>query len=167
MSKEFEKKLFTETEEFFLSRGTKVFYDDVDGINVLVMEYDDDNAPADCNVSVIDLNDDCTAINIMFTLVSASVGKAYDEIESLLPNMNLFLTIGSFGLIKETGYLFFNCSMIVDENADITQTMKLFLSTWEAAYDTARQGIDILLPVINGDVDASGLSEDDVTIIQF
>ena len=36
MSKEFEKKLFDETEAFFSSRGTEVFYDEIEGKNVLV-----------------------------------------------------------------------------------------------------------------------------------
>jgi len=169
VSKEFEKELFDETEAFFSSRGTEVFYDEIEGKNVLVMEYGDDGSPvpADCTVSVIEPDEGCTAVNIMFTLLPGPAAGASDDIEILLPLLNKYLTIGSFGFINETGYLYFSCSFIVDENEEIINTMKLFLSTWEAAFDTSREGLEILLPVINGDVPAGSLTEDEATIIQF
>lgn len=167
MNKEFEKMLFAETEEFFSERGTEVFYDDIDGKKVLVMEFGEENAPADCTVSVIEPDDDITAINIMFTLVSEYPGTVPEDMVRLPAILNKYLTIGNFGFVQDSGYFYFSCSLIVDESADITETMKLFLSTWEVAYNTSAEGLQVIMPVVNGSLAVNALDEDEASIIQF
>ena len=99
MNKEFEKMLFAETKGFFSERGNEVFYDDLEGRKVLVMEFGEENAPADCTVSVIEPDDDITAINIMFTLVSEYPGTAPENMDRLPAVLNKYLTIGNFGFV--------------------------------------------------------------------
>ena len=158
---------FAETEEFFSERGNEVFYDDISGKKVLVIEFGEENAPADCTVSVIEPDDDITAINIMFTLVSEYPGTVPEDMVRLSAILNKYLTIGNFGFVQDSGYFYFSCSLIVDESADINETMKLFLSTWEVAYNTSAEGLQVIIPVVNGRLAVNALDEDEASIIQF
>lgn len=167
MNMEFENKLFAEIEEFFTERGTKVFYDDIEGKKALVMEFGDEGAPEDCTVSLVDIDDNITAVNIMFTIMSGLPDSSSDDMDVLLPYLNKYLTVGNFGLMKDSGYLYFSCAFVVDEFADMLQTMTLLLSMWEIADNTAREGIEVIAPVIGGTVPAVEAANDDSSIIQF
>ena len=167
MNSIFEKSLFSEIEEFFSSRGFTVFNDDIDGKNILVMEPDSDVSFEDCNISVNETDEDITSVNILFTLETELLDDLSDSVDMLLPYLNKYLNIGSFGLVKESGYFYFSYSYIADTKAETEQAMKVFLMTWQIASDTAAEGMDTVRALISRDAELSELLNEDSSIIQF
>lgn len=167
MDRIFEKSLFLEIEEFFSSRGLKVSYEDIDEKRVLVMESDGDEGFEDCNISVGEAEDGIASVNILFSLETGLSAENSDKVDELLGYLNKYLTIGSFGLVKENGYFYFSCSYLADAQAETEQAMKIFLMTWQIASETAEQGAQTVRSMIYGLADVSELMNDDISIIQF
>lgn len=167
MSETFEKELFSEIEEFFSSRGMEIFYDDMDGKRALVMEYGPEIPVEDCSITVGQLNESSTSVYLLFSVAEELSEENRDNADKLLLYLNKFLTVGNFGMIRDIGYFYFNCSFIADTNDSIEQVMKLFLVTWETAFDTAVQGAQTVLPVFRGEIPVNELMNDDISIIQF
>lgn len=167
MDRVFEKNLFSEVENFFSSKGLAISYEDIESKSVLVMEPDGENSFIDCSISTGEIENNITDVTILFSLATDLPAEISDKVDDLLVSLNKYLTVGSFGLIKENGYFYFTCSYLADTQAQTEQTMKVFLMTWQIAADTAVQGLQTVISVINGETDNSVVTSDDISIIQF
>ena len=167
MNSEFQTRLFSETEEFFSSRGLNVLHEDIDGRDILVLEPHSSDTFDDCNISVNETDEQTAAVDMLFTLGAELDSELCDSLDELLLYLNKFLTIGSFGLEREGGYFYFGCSYLADTAAPTEQMMKVFLMTWQIAADTAVQGVGILQSLKGGEVQLSELLNDDTSIIQL
>ncbi len=167
MDRIFEESLFSEIEEFFSSQAMSISYEDIDEKRVLVMESDGDEWFEDCNITVGEAENGIAAVNILFSLETGLSDENPDKVDDLLVFLNKYLTIGSFGLVKENGYFYFSCSYLADAQAETEQAMKIFLMTWQIASKTAAEGEQTVRSVIQGEADVSELMSDDISIIQF
>ncbi len=167
MDRIFEKNLFSEIEEFFSSQGFTISYEEIETSKALVMETDSNEAFEDCSISVGDTDEGIADVNILFSLEVGLSEEDFEKVDDLLMYLNKYLTVGSFGLVKESGFIYFRCSYLADTQAEIEQAMTVFLMTWQIASETAAQGVQTVRSVINGEAQISELMNDDTSIIQF
>ncbi len=167
MNEAWDKELLKELEELLSEAGLEVTREDIAGNDVIVAEYDGENEPEDCNVSVMHLTEDSTEISVMISVMSGLDEKQSDDIAALIPYLNRYLSVGSFGITKQDGYFWFGCSNVIDENTERSKLLKVAAATVDIAYGTAAEAVRIVLPVVNGETPVSELMNDDTSIIQF
>lgn len=167
MKGEWDKELLKAIESVFSDAGLYTATENINGRDVLVIEYDAENAPEDCNISIEQLTENSTVINILISVMSGLNKKQSQDIAALLPYLNKYLTIGSFGLTEQDGYFYFSYSFVIDEQTGIGKLVREVSSALDIATASAEEAVGITAPVINGGKPVSELMTDDISIIQF
>ncbi len=167
MSEAWDKELLDELEEVFSEAGMNAFIDEISGTNAVVVEYDGFNAVEDCNVSVVHPTDDATAVSVLITVRSELGEKASEDIAALLPYLNKYLTVGSFGITRENGYFWFGSTFVIDEDIDRTRLLRIIAANIDICVGTAEEAIALTALMLNGEQSVTELMNEDTAIIQF
>ncbi len=162
-----DKELLKEIEELFSETGVEVYTEEFSGTQVVVAEYEEGETPEDCNVSVMHLTEDSTEISVMISVLSGLDEKQSDDIAALIPYLNRYLSVGSFGIAKQDGYFWFGCSNVIDENTGRSKLLRIIAGMVDIAYNTAAEAAAMILPVVNGEAQVSELMNEDTSIVQF
>ena len=165
MVREWDIRLIKDLEELFADRGASI--EKISGRDVLVMEYEEEEMPEDCNIFIEHVTEDSTEVCFMFTVASGLDEKTTEDISALLPFLNRFLSIGSFGIVRQDGFFYFNYSLTVSEQTKKDILMKIITVTLDIAAKTAEEAAVITAPVLNGEVPAAELLNEGISIIQF
>ncbi|MBO6303406.1 MAG: hypothetical protein J6N15_13305 [Ruminiclostridium sp.] len=167
MSKTWETELLNELVESLSEGAEDIGIEDINGNDVLVMEYDSENGVEDCNIMVNHINEDSTEINVMVTLRSGLGEKSVNDVLSLLPYLNEYLTVGNFGITVQDGYFYFNTTQEIDEDMDRDKLLKMIGTVLDIAVNTSEEAMEMIAPVLDGERPAAELMNEDTAIIQF
>ena len=166
--KQQDEELLERLEAFFENLGLSYKKDTIGEKPALILTYDpeDDQLPGDCTITICHPGEDFTAIQMLISIFVELDEKTTADAASLLPVMNSALSIGHFGVIRDEGYFYYNYSFLTngmsDEGVLISAAAALSIIS-----DTAAEGIDILLPLINGEKDVDEIRNEDIVIAQF
>ena len=148
--------------------GINVEPAEIDGRIVLELESRSElvDEEFDCTVSVCHPSKDTTAVQLL-----APVFYELDEDQTvtaarLLPELNYFLEIGSFGCLPEEGYIYFSHSFLTN-GLDEESVLRCFPAYLETVAATALRGRELLLPVINGELPPGEIRPEELRVIQF
>ncbi|MCR4780954.1 MAG: hypothetical protein K5876_07660 [Ruminiclostridium sp.] len=165
MNEVWEKELLNELRDLFAEAGRNAEIENISGREVLVAEYEGENEPEDCNVSVVHLMEDTTEISVLISVRSGLDEKQSADIAALVPYLNRFLSIGCFG--NEDGYFWYSCSFVIDEDMERSILIKQITASVNIALNTAAEATAMILPVVNGEAHVSELMNEDTSIVQF
>ena len=166
--KQQDEELLERLEAFFKNLGLSYKNDIIGDKPALILTYDpeDDQLPGDCTITISHPGEDFTAIQMLISIFVELDEKTTADAASLLPVMNSALSIGNFGVIRDEGYLYYNYAFLTngmsDEGVLLSAAAALSIIS-----DTAAEGIDILLPLINGEKDVDEIRNEDIVIAQF
>ena len=167
MSSKWDIELLNELEGICKKIGFKPTMDEFSGKKVLVLEYSGDLACEDCNVSIDRLNDEVTAISLLFSVKSGLDKKQSGEIEKLLPYLNKYLSFGAFTVDGEEGYFSYSASFVVREDIEREMILNCVATALSLGLVTTGEAIKITDPIISGEAEASELMNDSSLIFQF
>ena len=141
---------------------------EIDGIIVLELEgrAESEDKEFDCTVTICHPSEDTTAVQLLVSLFYQLDEEKAKAAASLLPEMNYFLEIGSFGCLVEGGYLYFSHSFFTDGLSE-DSVLRCFAAYLEAVTLTALKGKKLLMPVIKGDLTPEEADKDELRIVQF
>ena len=166
MSDVLAKEIINELCGVFTEAGLDASVEDVDGSDVLAVNYDDGSEVEDGNVIITHYDDILTVFDTA-TIWSGLEGKERTDIAALVPYMNRFLDIGSICLDDESGDLEFKYSFIAIDTIDREKLLKIISVAYGTAESTAAEAAGITAPVLSGEKPVSGLLNEESEIIQF
>lgn len=167
MSKTWETELLNELVEALADSADDIGIEDINGNDVLVLEYDSENGIEDCNIMVQHINDDSTEINVMITLRSGLSEENCNNVLALLPYLNEYLAVGNFGITLQDGYFYFSATQEIDEDMDRDKLLKMIGTVLDIAVNTSEEAMEMIVPVLDGERPAAELMNEDTAIIQF
>ena len=145
--------------------GIPYEYEEISGRNALVLRFsDDEDTPEDCTLVLDDLVNECTALNY-FVIVSTDIDeKTMGELIQVMPDFNLMIRVGGFGLMVDDGVLYFNYSLLTDD-LDEENLLKSIMTSLDIVIGVSDQGKKILLPLLKGEKTAEQLMQEDFRLI--
>ena len=105
----------------------------------------------------------------MHILVSMFGGVPADKLaqaERVIARINEFLILGSAAIFYDGGLIFFNHAFVFDREMDAGLVTGLLGKSLQIIFDTVPQIMDILAPVLNGNVTADALLAEGIDLIQ-
>jgi hypothetical protein len=167
MNEAWDNELLNDIGRVMTEAGLRSEVGDIGGKTVLVIEFEGENSAEDANIAVEHFSEDVTGISVMFTAASGCGEKETADITALLPYLNRFLSIGSFGITVPDGYFYFGTSFVIDTGADRASIIRKTAATFDICAETVNAAVTALAPVISGEKQVSELMNDDTAIIQF
>ena len=140
-------------------------YEEISGRNSLVISFsDEEDTPEDCTLAIDDLLDECSALNY-FVIVAVDIDqKTMSELIKVLPDFNLMIRLGGFGLMADQGALYFNYSLLLD-GLDEEILMKSIMTSLDVVIGVSDQGKKVLLPLLKGEKTAEQLMQEDFRLM--
>ena len=166
MSDALVKEILNELRETFSAAGLAASVEDIDGSDVLSIEYSEESAFEDGSI-LITHYDDIITVFIIITIWSGLEESRKEDMKSFLPYFNRFLTIGNFRVDDEDDTLEMRYSFIADDSTERTKLMKMIIAAYGASAAAAIDAAVTTAPVITGEKKASELLNEDALIIQF
>ena len=145
--------------------GIQFEFDDVNGRDVIVLSFDDDDAlPADITLSFDDPGFECTALNY-FSIISVGITpEIMEELLMILPDFNLGIRLGGFGVMTDEGVLYYNYSLMTDA-LDEASMFKSISACLDVVTAVSAEGKKRLLTLLKGEKTAAQLMQEDYQII--
>ena len=163
-----DRKLLEKLANFLYNIGAETEREEFDDKTALVLTYavDDETLPEECTVTIEHPAADLTAIQMMISVFYDLDEKTTEEAAKLLPIMNSILEMGCFGVIRSEGCVYFNYAFIVDGLDDSGMIIST-VTAFDIITQTAREGRNILAPLVVGDKKAEDYNNDDALIVQI
>ena len=141
--------------------------EDIAGKEAIVAEYAGENGelPEDCSITVENLTEDSTEINILVTVFSGLDEVPTVNVARVVGELNKFLQIGSFSVIDD-GALFLNYCFVVDEEMGVNNMLAAFLASLDAVSAAAIDAKQQLQPLIKGETTVEQLLEEGLYVEQ-
>ena len=161
------RELLEGMQAFLNNLGKDFELTDVGGKDVLEYYYGgEESFPVDCTLSVENIGDGNTAVQIMITVFYELDEKTSAFIRELLPSLNSALEVGCFCLIPQDGFMYLNNAFLTDgfDESNIALSLAANLEVLTA---TAGQARELLLPLVKGEIKPDDVRKDEMFIAQF
>ncbi len=132
----------------------------------LIFDSEDEFAPKECTVTVIHPKDDMTVIQLLVTMLHTEDEETVDKLCSLLPELNSLLSIGSFGVMRSDGYMYYNYAFLT-EPLDEGSMLESFGAALQVVSATAIRCGELLSGFMSEKDGADEGRHDDYSIVQF
>ena len=166
MNKQWDIRFVEEFAQVLAAGGTYVTVGDIEGERTLIVEAAENGPEAGYTLSVTHPYEDVTCVYLLFPMYSGLDSDTANDIISLTRYLNKFLSTGCFVVSAHDGDVFFRHSFLIDEEMDKAALFMLTAQIIDICAQTAAEGVDILVPVIDGKTPAAELLNDDTSIIQ-
>lgn len=135
--------------EFLCKNGCVGNVSDYDGVPVMVMEYTDKESdlPEFFNISVEHFAENTAQICILQTMFSDLNEQQVKEVIKKIPDMNRYLTFGSFGVDRFNRSVYFSCALDIAYLADSLPIC--FTVSFDRSRHAATEGVLELMPIIS------------------
>ncbi len=162
-----DSELFERIAGFFKNIDILAEKTELDGQEALVIPFDtgSDDMPADCTITVIHPDEEYTVVQLLFSLFTDLDRKVSKDAVSLLPRMNLYLTLGSFGAIEDEGFLYLSYAFVTDGLKTDNILMSLG-AAFSVLTLTADKGRELLLPLVEGKMTKEEMMSTELNIVQ-
>lgn len=145
--------------------GIPYEYEDVKGRNVLTYSFgNDDDLPEELSLTPDDPGYECTTMNYFSILAVDLPPEIIDELLVILPDFNLSVRMGSFGVMADAGVLYYNYSLLIDE-LDDENMLKSIAACFDVVKAASTEGKKILLPLLRGEKTAEELMQEDYQLL--
>lgn len=140
-------------------------FEDVNGRNVITLSFDDDEAlPKDITLTFDDPGYECTTMNY-FSIISIDLPpEIMEELLMILPDFNLSIRMGGFGVMTGAGVLYYNYSLLIDE-LDDDSVLESISACLDVVTAVCAEGKKILLPLLKGEKTAVQLMQEDYQLL--
>ncbi len=167
MNNDFDGSLLKAILEMVSAAEPDTMIADINGKPVLLTEISGDNATEDRNISVTHLTEDCTAVEIMYTVRSGLDVRQCNDILALLPYLNRYLSIGAFGLLEQNGYFYFHYAFAIRKETEVPLILETLAATLTITDATVQEAILLTAPVLRGELTADDRMREETSITQF
>ncbi len=161
-----EKTELLETIGTILDKAGIAFeFEDINGRDVITLSYEDDEAfPKDITLTLDDPGYECTTMNY-FSIISVDISpEIMEELFSILPDFNLRIRMGGFGVMSGAGVLYYNYSLLIDE-LDDDSILESISACLDVVTAVCAEGKKILLPLLKGEKTAEQLMQEDFQLL--
>ena len=173
MNNDWQKRFFESLKSVYKDK-LEIIEEKIDGkdtLNIILGDGSDDGAlPYDCSVTVDDNEDNGTAcVELLMMFRDGIPAEKINGAIKLVSCFNSAITIGFFGLIEDTGSVYFNCAFNViakDEVKYYTSAVRVFGETARIAVVSVEEADEYLERFVSGETSLDELIAEDVAIIQ-
>ena len=144
--------------------GIPFEFEDVNGRRVITLSFEGEASPEELSLAVDDPGFEGTAMNYL-SIISADIApETMEELIRILPDFNLGIRVGSFGVMADEGALYYNYSLLLD-GLDEETVLKSIMVSLDVVTGVSVDGKRILLPLLKGEKTAGQLMEEDFQLL--
>ena len=162
-----DKELLDHIADYFERLNVDFEKETIGGLDSLVIHYtiEEEILPEDCTITIHHPDANCTAIQLLFSMFSILDSEKTAEVSEFFDQMNSLLSLGYFGAVKDSGFVYFSYAFLTDKLTD-ENILSMLNALFGILTLTAAKGRELLLPLVLGKITKEELLNEDLSIVQ-